>query len=152
MEKEEVPKKPQVQPNQQVSPKSKSYFNNLKNMSKNFKSVASNPYAMLKFQFYMYRAILTGIGLFLIYTFIKMIIMFNGGSNPMTAMGRAFMLLVAVLVLLQVWKMYQNMKKTLLHYEANPTTIDNHANEKKLNVSDEVDDIINKYGNSVVGV
>ena len=122
----------------------KERLNNIKNIKKNFNTVRRNPYAFIKFEYYAYRTILLLLGVYLTYTFIKIILDF-GRITPMTMVSRGIMLLIMVLVLNNLYKMVQTKKKIMEHYLANPITIDDHANEHNLNVAQEVDDILSKY-------
>ena len=122
----------------------KERINNIKNIKKNFNTIRRNPFAYVKFEYYAFRAIMILLAVFLSYTFLKIIFDF-GRITTMTLITRGITLLIMVVVLFNMYKMVSNKKKIMEHYLANPVTIDNHANEKNIDVRAEVDDILSKY-------
>jgi glucan phosphoethanolaminetransferase (alkaline phosphatase superfamily) len=124
------------------------FITNIMNIGKNWRTVQNNPYASQKLMVGAYKWIMILIGIIIIFQFVKIIISFSAGSNAMAMLGRAFVLLVMVIFISNLWKMYNNMKKTIQHYEIDPVNSlsnANYANEKKLDIKKEVDDILNKF-------
>lgn len=124
----------------------KNYFINLKNTKKNFDIVKSNPYAYQKFSYNLYKWVIIIIGFIVGYQFFKIVTSFSAGSNPMAAnLGRAFTVLVAIIFMNRLYQMIKAQKAILDHYDASPATINQNIPADKINIKDEVDNILDKY-------
>lgn len=127
----------------------KDYFRNLRNLKTNFNTVRNNPYAFNKFQFYLIRGVLALVALMVTWNLGKMLFSHSAGSNPMSMVVKAIVLIIMVIFLSKLWTMYKVYKKNLTQYN-NPETIKtaNYANEKKLDVTKEIDELLSQYDDS----
>ena len=124
----------------------KDRFTNLKNIRKNFNAVRNNPYAFNKFQYYIIRAVIVLVAVIVAWQLIQLFFSYSAGVNtPMVIMVRGILLIIMVIFGVKLYNLTKFYKKTLLHYEENPSTIDNHFNESKLDLNTEIDSILNKY-------
>lgn len=123
------------------------FVSNLLNIKKNWATVKNNPYAYQKMMAIAYKWIIIIIAIIIVFQFINIFRSYSAGSNTMSLLGRGFLVLVGAVFLLNLWKMYNNMKKTLTHYELDPVSQSdaNHANEKHIDVKKEVDEILNRF-------
>lgn len=123
----------------------KDRFKNIKEMKKNWNIVASNPYAHQKFMFSAYRVLIIFIAIVIIYQIVSMIINIKTGSNPLSSnLTKAFMVLVGAMMILKLYNMVQQMKKTLKHSQQNPINTQ-FDTTKQINIKSEVDEILDKY-------
>lgn len=118
-------------------------FSDLKNrFSKKAGSYLANPYAEIKTQYYAMRIFVIIISLIIAVTIIIAIIKMNSRFSAMTLLVQAAMVLVGFFI---IQKMYfivlSPIKKTLEHYEVNPST----QTTKFVDVGKEVDDILNEF-------
>lgn len=122
------------------------YFTNLKNIKKNFDIVRNNPFAFNKFQLLLVKCVLAVVAIVVTYQLGKMLFSHSASSNTMSMVVKGIILIIMVIFLSKLWTMYKVYQKNLEHY-SNPETMKtaNYANEKNLDVSKEVDDILSQY-------
>lgn len=132
----ETPEKPE----EQSKPK-RSILSDLKNVKRNWKIVQSSPYASLKFRYMVQKSLLFVLGLYLLYSFYKIIVIYNGGSSVMTLVGRILILLILIIIIVKGYGTLAPLKKQLEQYEHKPQ----HVNYKEVNVKQEIDDILAKF-------
>jgi len=113
---------------------------NPKVIKERWNRVKGSPYASLKFQYTITKAIIIFILLFICYTLIKVIINYDGGSNTMTMAIRGVMLVVMVVIVLKTWGVLGPLKKSLEQYEKNPSA--QKSTGAKIDVGAEVDEIL----------
>ena len=121
------------------------YFENWKNIRKNWNTVRSNPYAYQRFYYYFYVGVLIMVAIVMAINMISIFKSYSAGSNTMSIVGRGFILLVMALFASKLWQMKTQAKKILLHYDASPTTIEDIPQHTNIDVAKEVDDILSKY-------
>ena len=102
-------------------------------------TVRQSPYAALKFQYMVTRALVVFLILFISYMLIMVIINYDGGSSTMTMVIRLVMFVVMVIVVIKVWGTLTPLKNALKQYEQNPSSKKSTA--KSIDVAAEVDEI-----------
>ncbi len=109
-------------------------------IKRNWGVVRSNPGAAVAFQARAYKALFFMIAAIIAFQFIKVIIGFDAGSSAFTQMGRAFTVLIGVIIIHQIYKQfYRPMQQMAKHYQALPP-----VPKSNVNVADAVDDTL-KY-------
>ena len=109
-------------------------------IKKNWGTLRNNPYASLKFQYWITNAIIIAVGAFICWTIINIIIKYDGGSSIMTMVTRLILFVIMVIIALKLWATRLPLKKALEHYEKSPVT--KKSNPQAINVKQEIDEIL----------
>ena len=115
------------------------FFNDIKNVKKNWNIVRSSPYASLRFQYMGARMLVVALIIFLTYRIVRIALAFRSGSSIMTWTMNIILAIVLVMIIFKSWASLGPLKRALEQYEGKPQ----HHNYKDLNVKKEIDDIIN---------
>jgi large-conductance mechanosensitive channel len=126
---------------EQLKPQKRTFWSDIKNVKKNWKIVQSSPYASLQFRYQIQKYLLIALGLFLLYSFYNIIVIYNGGSSIMTLVGRILILLILIFIIIKGWNTLKPLKKQLEQYKNKPQ----HVNYKQLNTEQEIDDILANF-------
>lgn len=102
--------------------------------------VKNNPYAALKFQYWIALCLIVVLCIFIAFTLLKLIVGYDGGSSIMTMVIRIVMFVVMVIIILKAWQTLTPLKNAMKHYEQNPST--KKSSSEKIDVVKEVDDIL----------
>jgi len=114
----------------------------LSNFKENWSRSKADPYVAAKMNYRFTSWLVYGLMLILGYTFFRLIISVNGGSSAYTLLLRGAMVVVGLIILSKMYFTILNpLKKTLDHYESNPTTITSHY----VNTDKEIDEIFEHF-------
>jgi hypothetical protein len=122
------------------------YLDNWKNIRKNWNTIQKNPYAYQKLYYYFYVGVLILVAIVMAVNAFSIFKSYSAGSNTMSIVSRGFLLLVMALFASKLFKMKNQAKKILLHYDSSPTTVEDIPQHSNVDVVKEVDSILEKYG------
>ena len=113
---------------------------NPRKIKENWSKVRSNPYASLKFQYYIALGVVGIVSIFVVWTIVSIILKYDGGSSIMTMITRGILLVVMVMIVLKAWSVLTPLRMALKHYEENPAT--QKSVSKPIDIGKEVDEIL----------
>jgi hypothetical protein len=115
------------------------FFNDVKNVKKNWKIVRSSPYASLRLRYMGQKAVIVALILFLAYRFVRIALTMRSGSSIVTWAVNIVLVIALVMIIFKSWATLGPIKAALDQYEGKSQ----HINYKEMNVPKEIDDIIN---------
>lgn len=127
----------------------RSFWNDLKNIKRNYKIVKTHPLAGLRFKYKIQRNTLIIFGVFLIYQFYSIIKNYSGMSL-MSWVGRGLTLLILFVILNKAYQGMTLMKKNLQreedYYQNNPKAYEETFKElNNTDVKKDIQDILDKF-------